>query len=133
MICESIDFNSYKENNLITFETTAEKTENSSNKKKNNFFMGQNDILKTKINDKCVDLFNPVTRINMRNENLDNPSNNIPKKVINNYLFITKNVLQFRELNIKKEFLTDILLGLKNDEKINIPCYSNNILNVKII
>ena len=34
MICESIDFNSYKENNLITFETTAEKTENSSNKKK---------------------------------------------------------------------------------------------------
>ena len=127
MICESIDFNSYKENNLITFETTAEKTENSSNKKKNNFFIGQNDILKTKINDKCVDLFNPVTRINMRNENLDNPSNNIPKKVINNYLFITKNVLQFRELNIKKEFLTDILLGLKNDEKINIPCYSNNI------
>ena len=127
MICESIDFNSYKENNLITFETTAEKTENSSNKKKNNFFIGQNDILKTKINDKCVDLFNPVTRINMRNESLDNPSKNIPKKVINNYLFITKNVLQFRELNIKKEFLTDILLGLKNDEKINIPCYSNNI------
>ena len=127
MICESIDFNSYKENNLITFETTAEKTENSSNKKKNNFFTGENDILKTKINDKCVDLFNPVTRINMRNESLDNPSNNIPKKVINNYLFITKNVLQFRELNIKKEFLTDILLGLKNDEKINIPCYSNNI------
>ena len=41
MIIESLDFNSYKENNLITYETTAEKTENTSNIKKNNYIMGK--------------------------------------------------------------------------------------------
>jgi cyclin B len=59
--------------------------------------------------------------------NKNNTSFKIQKKVINNYLFITKNVFLFQELNIKKEFLTEILLGLKKDEKINKPCYSNDI------
>ena len=49
------------------------------------------------------------------------------KKIKNNYLFITKNVFLIKELNIGKEFLTEILTGLKKDEKINTPSYSNNI------
>ena len=127
MICETISFNSYKENNTISFGTTTEKTENIINIKKNNYIKGKNDILKPRNNNKLIDIFNPVTKNREVNENKNNPSFKIQKKVINNYLFITKNVFLLQELNIKKEFLTEILLGLKKDEKINKPCYSNDI------
>ena len=53
------------------------------------------------------------------------------KKIKNNYLFITKNVFLIKELNINKEFLTEILIGLKKDEKINKPLYSNNIFKLQ--
>jgi hypothetical protein len=127
MICETISFNSYKENNTISFGTTTEKTENIINIKKNNYIKGKNDILKPRNNNKLIDIFNPVTKNREVNENKNNTSFKIQKKVINNYLFITKNVFLLQELNIKKEFLTEILLGLKKDEKINKPCYSNDI------
>ena len=126
MICETISFNSYKENNTISFGTTTEKTENIINIKKNNYIKGKNDILKPRNNNKLIDIFNPVTK-NREVNNKNNTSFKIQKKVINNYLFITKNVFLLQELNIKKEFLTEILLGLKKDEKINKPCYSNDI------
>jgi len=127
MICETISFNSYKENNTISFGTTTEKTENIINIKKNNYIKGKNDIIKQRNNNKLIDIFNPVTKNRDGNENKNNPSFKIQKKVINNYLFITKNVFLLEELNIKKDFLTEILIGLKKDEKINKPCYSNDI------
>ena len=127
MICETISFNSYKENNTISFGTTTEKTENIINIKKNNYIKGKNDIIKQRNNNKIIDIFNPVTKNRDGNENKNNPSFKIQKKVINNYLFITKNVFLLEELNIKKDFLTEILIGLKKDEKINKPCYSNDI------
>ena len=64
-------------------------------------------------------------------ENINNASYNSPKKIKNNYLFITKNVFLIKELNINKEFLTEILIGLKKDEKINKPLYSNNIFKLQ--
>ena len=127
MICETISFNSYKENNTITFGTTTEKTENIINIKKNNYIKGKNDILKQRNNNKLIDIFNPVTKNRDGNENKNNPSFKIQKKVINNYLFITKNIFLLEELNIRKDFLTEILIGLKKDEKINKPCYLNDI------
>ena len=127
MICETISFNSYKENNTITFGTTTEKTENIINIKKNNYIKGKNDILKQRNNNKLIDIFNPVTKNRDGNEKKNNPSFKIQKKVINNYLFITKNIFLLEELNIRKDFLTEILIGLKKDEKINKPCYLNDI------
>ena len=127
MFCESFSFNSFKddkEDNLETFDRTIEKTEVSSIKKNKN---GRNNKLINKNNNKIKNSFNPVIKEKQKNENKNNSSFNITQKVINNYLFITKNVFLFQELNIKKEFLTEILIGLKKDEKINIPCYSNEI------
>lgn len=127
MICEPFPFNSYKTDNSIIFETTTEKTENSSNIKKNNYSKEKEDIINLRNNHKLIELMNPMLKNKLKNENKNNASHFTIKKVINNYLFITKNVFVFRELNIKKEFLTEILISLKKDEKINIPCYSNNI------
>ena len=127
MICESISFNSYKSENLTTLDRTTEKTENSSNVKKNNHKNGKNDKIMKKNNHKLMNIYNPMVKNNQKNENKNNSSYNITKRVINNYLFITKNVFLFRDLNIKREFLTEILIGLKKDEKINLPCYSSNI------
>ena len=127
MFCESFSFNSFKvdkEDNLETFDRTIEKTEVSSIKKNKN---GRNNKLINKNNNKIKNSFNPIVKEKQKNENKNNSSFNITQKVINNYLFITKNVFLFQELNIKKEFLTEILIGLKKDEKINIPCYSNEI------
>ena len=127
MFCESFSFNSFKddkEDNLETFDRTIEKTEVSSIKKNKN---GRNNKLINKNNNKIKNSFNPIIKEKQKNENKNNSSFNITQKVINNYLFITKNVFFFQELNIKKEFLTEILIGLKKDEKINIPCYSNEI------
>ena len=73
MICETISFNSYKENNTITFGTTTEKTENIINIKKNNYIKGKNDILKQRNNNKLIDIFNPVTKNRDGNENKNNP------------------------------------------------------------
>ena len=127
MICEPLSFNSYKSENSIAFDTTTEKTENFLNIKKNNHKNGKNDKLIKKNNHKLMDIYNPMIKNNQKNENKNNSSYNITKRVINNYLFITKNVLLFRDLNIKREYLTEILIGLKKDEKINLPCYSSNI------
>ena len=127
MICESLSFNSYKTENLTTFDRTTEKTENSLNIKKKNYKNEKNDILIKKNNHKMKDIFNPIIKNKLKNENKNMSSYNVTKRVINNYLFITKNVFIFRELNIKREFLKEILVGLKKDEKINLPSYSNNI------
>ena len=131
MICESHSFNSYKSENLKTFDRTTERTENSLNKKKNNHKNGKNDKLVKKNNHKLIDKYNPMIKNNPKNENKNNSSYNITKRVINNYLFITKNVLLFGGLNIKREFLTEIFVGLKKDEKINLPSYSSNIFKLQ--
>ncbi len=131
MICEPLSFNSYKSENSIAFDTTTEKTENFLNIKKNNHKNGKNDKLIKKNNHKLMDIYNPMIKNNQKNENKNNSSYNITKRVINNYLFITKNVFLIEELNIGKEFLTEILIGLKKDEKINKPLYSNNIFKLQ--
>ena len=127
MLCESNSFNSYKINNSNIFETTTEKTEISSYIKKNNYKKGKNERIKKKNNNKLIDIFNPIKKNKKAKENINNASYNSPKKIKNNYLFITKNVFLIKELNIRKEFLTEILIGLKKDEKINKPLYLNNI------
>ena len=131
MLCESNSFNSYKINNSNIFETTTEKTEISSYIKKNNYKKGKNERIKKKNNNKLIDIFNPIKKNKKAKENINNASNNSPKKIKNNYLFITKNVFLIKELNINKEFLTEILIGLKKDEKINKPLYSNNIFKLQ--
>ena len=131
MLCESNSFNSYKINNSNIFETTTEKTEISSYIKKNNYKKGKNERIKKKNNNKLIDIFNPIKKNKKEKENINNASNNSPKKIKNNYLFITKNVFLIKELNINKEFLTEILIGLKKDEKINKPLYSNNIFKLQ--
>ena len=131
MLCESNSFNSYKVNNSNIFEMTTEKTENSSNTKKNNYIKGKNERIKYKKNNKLIDIFNPRIKNKKEKENIKNASYNSPKKLKNNYLFITKNVFLIKELNIRKEFLTEILIGLKKDEKINKPLYSNNIFKLQ--
>ena len=127
MICESLSFNSYKAENLTTFDGSTEKTENSLNLKKNINKNGKNDILIKKNSHKLIEIFNPMIKNKQKNENKNISSYNVTKKVISSYLFITKNVFLFRELNLKREFLTEILIGLKKDEKINLPNYSSNI------
>jgi hypothetical protein len=127
MICETNSFNSYKVNNSIIFETTTEKTENSLNVKKNNYIKGNNELLKPRKSDKLINIFNQKKKNKKDNETKTNSSNISLKKIKNNYLFITKNVFLIKELNIGKEFLTEILIGLKKDEKINIPQYSHDI------
>ena len=131
MLCESNSFNSYKINNSNIFETTTEKTEISSYIKKNNYKKGKNERIKKKNNNKLIDIFNPIKKNKKEKENINNASNNSPKKIKNNYLFITKNVFLIKELNINKEFLTEILIGLIKDEKINKPLYSNNIFKLQ--
>ena len=131
MLCESNSFNSYKINNSNIFETTTEKTEISSFIKKNNYKKGKNERIKKKNKNKLIDIFNPIKKNKKEKENINNASNNSPKKIKNNYLFITKNVFLIKELNINKEFLTEILIGLKKDEKINKPLYSNNIFKLQ--
>ena len=131
MLCESNSFNSYKINNSNIFETTTEKTEISSYIKKNNYKKGKNERIKKKNNNKLIDIFNPIKKNKKGKENINNASYNSPKKIKNNYLFITKNVFLIKELNINKEFLTEILIGLKKDEKINKPLYSNNIFKLQ--
>ena len=62
------------------------------------------------------------------NENINNSSYNISKKGINFPLLLVKNIYNMNNYFIKKEEnLTEILIGLKLDEKINWPNYSNNI------
>ena len=92
MICESLPFNSYKTKNIISFEPTTEKTENSSKIYENNCTNEEDNTIKIKNNYKLIDVYNPVVKNKPRNENINNASCNITKKVINNYLFITKNV-----------------------------------------
>ena len=61
------------------------------------------------------------------NEKINNFSFNIDPKGQNNQLYIPKRIIKNNILYIKKEFLIEILIGLKSDEKINLPNYSNNI------
>ena len=127
MFCETVSSNSYKVNDSNIFETTTEKTETSSNIKIIDNRKTKNKKLNQRKNNKLINIFNPLLKKKKDNENINNSSFNSLKKIKNNYLFITKNVFLIEELNIGKEFLTEILLGLKKDEKINIPSYSNNI------
>ena len=127
MFCETVSSNSYKANNSNIFETTTEKTENSSNIKINDNKKTKNKKLNPRKNNKLINIYNPLIKKKKDKENINNSSFNSLKKIKNNYLFITKNVFLIEELNIGKEFLTEILIGLKKDEKINIPSYSNNI------
>ena len=106
MICETNSFNSCKLNNSIILETTTEKTEISSNIKKNNYIKGNNELIKPKKSDKLINIFNQKKKNKKENENKTNSSNNSLNKIKNNYLFITKNVFLIKELNIGKEFLT---------------------------
>ena len=54
------------------------------------------------------------------NENINNSSYNISKKGINFPLLLVKNIYNMNNYFIKKEEnLTEILIGLKLDEKIN--------------
>ena len=127
MICESISYNSYPTSNIALFEITTEATENYSIQEKLN--QKQKIIKKEKRNkkNKNISKINNIYNYTKNKPKNKNSSYNITKKVINNSLFITKNVFNIEELNIKKEFLTEILFGLKKDEKINIPFYSSNI------
>jgi hypothetical protein len=127
MFCETVSSNSYKANNSNILETTTEKTETSSNIKIIDNRKTKNKKLNQRKNNKLINIFNPLLKKKKDNENINNSSFNSLKKIKNNYLFITKNVFLIEELNIGKEFLTEILIGLKKDEKINIPSYSNNI------
>ena len=127
MFCETVSFNSYKVSDSNIFETTTEKTENSSNIKINDNKKTKNKKLNQRKNNKLINIYNPLIKKKKDKENINNSSFNSLKKIKNNYLFITKNVFLIEELNLGKEFLTEILIGLKKDEKINIPSYSNNI------
>ena len=127
MFCETVSFNSYKVSDSNIFETTTEKTETSSNIKIIDNRKTKNKKLNQRKNNKLINIFNPLLKKKKDNENINNSSFNSLKKIKNNYLFITKNVLLFRDLNIEREYLTEILIGLKKDEKINLPCYSSNI------
>ncbi len=61
-------------------------------------------------------------------ENINNSSYIITKKGINNPLYISKNLFKRNNMVDKKyEILTEILIGLKLDENINLPNYSKNI------
>jgi hypothetical protein len=79
------------------------------------------------INDFCF--YKP--KYHLANENLNNASFNVTKKLINNPLLISKSIIKSNTLYIKKEFLTEILIGLKMDEKINLPSYSNDIFKIQ--
>lgn len=63
----------------------------------------------------------------LSNENTNNSSYIITKKVINVPSFISKNLFNKNYYFKKEEILTEILIGLKLDEKINLPNYSTNI------
>lgn len=61
-------------------------------------------------------------------ENINESSFIMTKNAVNNKLSFAKNILERNnKYNKAEEFLTEILIGLKIDEKINFPDYSNNI------
>ena len=64
----------------------------------------------------------------LKNENINDSSYIMTKNTVNNTLSFAKNILERNNIyNKTEEFLTEILIGLKLDEKINFPDYSNNI------
>ena len=73
------------------------------------------------------------TKFIISNENIKDPFANFCKKEINSSLSITKGTLKKRNYNKKEEFLTEILIGLKLDERINLPDYSKNIFRYQDI
>ena len=74
------------------------------------------------------------TKYIISNENINDSSTIVFKKGINNPLSITKTTLKRKNnYNKKEEFLTEILIGFKFDEKINLPEYSNNIFRCQDI
>lgn len=83
-----------------------------------------------KLNAYCYD----KAKYSLTNENMNDSSYIISKKDINNALSITKTIFKRNNLfNKKEEFLTEILIGLKLDEKINLPGYSKNIFQIQDI
>ena len=94
------------------------------NDKNRNF--SKSNYLKTYCNDN--------TKYIISNENINDSSTIVFKKTINNPLSITKTILKRKNnYNKKEEFLTELLIGLKFDEKINLPEYSNNIFRCQDI
>ena len=68
------------------------------------------------------------TKYLLKNENINDSSYIMTKNTVNNTLSFAKNILERNNIyNKTEEFLTEILIGLKLDEKINFPDYSNNI------
>ena len=78
------------------------------------------------INDYCINKPKYISS----NENINNTSYILTKKGINvPLLFLNNNNFYLK----KEEILTEILIGLKLDEKINLPNYSNNIFKFQDI
>ena len=72
--------------------------------------------------------FNAFCLEKSKYENINDSSYILTRNAVNNKLSFTKNILEINNIyNKKEEFLTEILIGLKLDEKINFPDYSNNI------
>ena len=116
------NFNEKGNNSLIT-----EQINNFVNK--NDFLIHNNNSSKIYyLNAYCLD----KTRYPLTNENIGDSSYIMSKKGINNTLSITKTIFKRNNLfNKKEEFLTEILIGLKLDEKINLPDYSKNIFQIQ--
>ena len=126
MICESFSYNSYPTENKAILEKTRESTEISSIPNKLKKKKIKNEERKRKKASK-INIYN----LDQNKENINSTSYTKPNNFINNSLFITKNVFNIDEFKIKKEFLTEILIGLKKDEKINNPSYSSNIFAIQ--
>ena len=110
------DFTDYGKKNDILIE------KNNNSSKLFNFFNAD-----FPLND--YGIYNP--KIIYANDNINTSPFKITKKLIINPLFITKNIIRTNTLYIKKEFLTEILIGLKKDEKINLPNYSKDIFKIQ--
>ena len=144
MLYEQIYFRMFGKDISNTIHNITGKVNNSFNNEAITHYENKNDILIQKNNSsKLFNFFNlefPIndysfykTKYCLPNENINIASYNIPKKGINNPLYISKSIFKSNNFNIKKEFLIELLIGLKTDEKINLPNYSNNIFKYQDI
>ena len=91
-------------------------------------YPNKNVILSTKNNFSNFYYINTFCFEKVKYENMNSSSYNMAKNSLNCKLSFTKNILERNNIfNKTEEFLTEILIGLKLDEKINIPDYSKNI------
>ena len=144
MLYEQIYFRIFGKEISNTIDNITEKVNNSFIAEAKTHYDNKEDILIQNNNSsKLFNFFNlefPINDINfyktkyyLPNENCNNPSCNIDKKGMNNSLYISKSTFKNNTFYIKKEFLTELLIGLKTDEKINLPNYSNNIFKYQDI